>query len=70
MSSVRVWGAAGLLLAAAAVAVAQKPGQREGDLKEGSPAAEFTIKDVEGKKTVTLSELKGKPVVLIFGSCT
>jgi cytochrome oxidase Cu insertion factor (SCO1/SenC/PrrC family) len=36
----------------------------------GSAAPDFTVKDIEGKNTVTLSALKGKPVLLIFGSCT
>ena len=49
---------------------AQEEKRREGDLKEGGPAADFTLRDVEGKKSVKLSELRGKPVVLIFGSCT
>jgi cytochrome oxidase Cu insertion factor (SCO1/SenC/PrrC family) len=51
-------------------APAQRPMRRDGELKVGGPAADFTIQDVEGKKTVKLSDLKGKPVVLIFGSCT
>lgn len=58
------------LWAATLVAFAQLPRPREGDLKVGAAAPDFTVKDVEGKKTVKLSELKGKPVVLIFGSCT
>jgi cytochrome oxidase Cu insertion factor (SCO1/SenC/PrrC family) len=49
---------------------AAPPRQREGDLTVGSPAPDFTVNDVAGKKTVMLSALKGKPVVLIFGSCT
>jgi cytochrome oxidase Cu insertion factor (SCO1/SenC/PrrC family) len=62
---------AGLLVAAAALtSPAQQPRQREGTLKVGDAAPDFTVQDVEGKKTVKLSELKGKPVVLIFGSCT
>jgi cytochrome oxidase Cu insertion factor (SCO1/SenC/PrrC family) len=48
----------------------KKDRRREVDLKEGSVAPDFTVKDVDGKKTVKLAELKGKPVVLIFGSCT
>jgi len=43
---------------------------RPGDLKVGDPASNFTVKDVQGKNSVTLSELKGKPIVLLFGSCT
>ena len=43
---------------------------RQGDLKVGDAAPDFMLKDVQGKQAVTLSDLKGKPVVLIFGSCT
>jgi cytochrome oxidase Cu insertion factor (SCO1/SenC/PrrC family) len=46
----------------------QKPMQ--GKLKVGDDAPDFAVKDVEGKETTKLSDLKGKPVVLIFGSCT
>ncbi len=70
MRTIRLWGVAGLLLAATVVVAAQQPQRREGDLKEGAAAPDFTVKDVDGKKAVKLSELKGKPVVLIFGSCT
>jgi hypothetical protein len=49
------------------IALQAQPG---GDLKEGDTAPDFTLQDVAGKKTVKLSELRGKPVVLIFGSCT
>jgi cytochrome oxidase Cu insertion factor (SCO1/SenC/PrrC family) len=51
-------------------AEAQSPRPRQGDLKVGDAAPHFTLKDVQGKRDVTLSDLKGKPVVLIFGSCT
>ena len=44
--------------------------RREVDLKEGSVAPDFTVKDADGKNPVKLADLKGKPVVLIFGSCT
>jgi cytochrome oxidase Cu insertion factor (SCO1/SenC/PrrC family) len=60
--------AAALLLVTAASAQAQRP--REGDLKAGDAAPDFTVRDLTGQTTVTLSALKGKPVVLIFGSCT
>jgi cytochrome oxidase Cu insertion factor (SCO1/SenC/PrrC family) len=60
--------AAGVLLAG--LAWAQQPRPRDGDLKVGAAAPDFTVKDADGKNTVKLSELKGKPVVLIFGSCT
>jgi cytochrome oxidase Cu insertion factor (SCO1/SenC/PrrC family) len=61
----------GLLTASDGLAQKQKgPRPRQGDLKVGDLAPDFTVKDVDGKKSVTLSKLKGKPVVLIFGSCT
>ncbi len=63
--------AAGILAAILALpAWAQRPQKQPDNLKEGSLAPDFTIQDMAGKKTVKLSELKGKPVVLIFGSCT
>lgn len=46
------------------------PNISQGTLKDGDAAPEFALQDIEGKKTVKLSELRGKPVVLIFGSCT
>ena len=39
-------------------------------LKVGHPAPDFILQDVEGQNPVTLSKLKGRPVVLTFGSCT
>ncbi len=63
--------AAGILAVVLAASVWAQPSQKKtDDLKEGDPAPDFTIQDAAGKKTVKLSELKGKPVVLIFGSCT
>jgi cytochrome oxidase Cu insertion factor (SCO1/SenC/PrrC family) len=61
-----------LSLLALSFLVAALPAQqrREGNLKVGDVAADFTIQDVSGKQTVQLAALKGKPVVLIFGSCT
>ena len=58
MRFTRFWGAIGLLLTAALAVEAQQPQRRDGDLKEGNPAPEFTIKDVEGKKTVKLSRFR------------
>jgi hypothetical protein len=61
------------VLAAAActlIVAADPPRPREGDLKVGDKAPDFEAKDVKGKTTVKLSELKDKPIVLIFGSCT
>jgi cytochrome oxidase Cu insertion factor (SCO1/SenC/PrrC family) len=62
-------GAAILLVAAAAVS-AQQPPSRQTKLKPGSIAPTFALKDVDDKERVDLGDLKGKPVVLIFGSCT
>jgi len=47
-----------------------RPNIRQGTLEDGAVAPDFALPDIEGKKTVKLSDLKGKPVVLIFGSCT
>jgi cytochrome oxidase Cu insertion factor (SCO1/SenC/PrrC family) len=64
-------GAVGMLALAMTVgARAQSPRPRQGELKVGDAAPDFTLKDVQGKKAVKLSDLKGKPAVLIFGSCT
>lgn len=63
--------AASMLLAVlAADAFAQPRQPRQGDLKVGDAAPDFTVKGMHGRETVTLSRLRGKPVVLIFGSCT
>lgn len=44
---------------------------REGKLKVGDPAPDFTLRRLKGKDKVKLSSFKGKrPVVLIFGSYT
>ncbi len=37
---------------------------------EGDPAPDFTLATPDGTSQVTLSELRGKPVVLVFGSYT
>ncbi len=57
-------------VAISADAQSKKVKRRDGDLKEGDRAADFTLKDAAGRNPVTLSKLQGKPVVLIFGSCT
>jgi cytochrome oxidase Cu insertion factor (SCO1/SenC/PrrC family) len=44
--------------------------RQQGTLKVGDAAPAFSLQDLEGKQTVRLEELKGKPVVLIFGSCS
>ena len=45
---------------------------READrLQEGDLAPDFTLKSPDGKKTITLSDYRGKkPVALVFGSYT
>jgi thiol-disulfide isomerase/thioredoxin len=48
----------------------ERPQIRQGSLKAGDTAPDFTLQDVAGKETVKLSSLRGKPVVLMFGSCT
>jgi hypothetical protein len=47
-------------------------GERHADrLKVGDAAPDFTLPDLSGKKTITLSSYRDKkPVVLIFGSFT
>lgn len=42
----------------------------EAAVTEGDPAPDFTLKSQDGNSEVTLSALRGKPVVLIFGSYT
>src|SRR5262249_39835496 len=48
----------------------ERPQILQGALKAGDAAPEFTLKNLEGAKTVKLADLKGKPTVLVFGSCT
>lgn len=39
--------------------------------KAGDPAPDFTLSDVSGERSVTLSDFQGrKPVALVFGSFT
>jgi hypothetical protein len=46
-------------------------GDREGKLKPGDMAADFTLNVMHKEQTVTLSDFKGKrPVALVFGSYT
>ncbi len=42
----------------------------EAAVDEGDPAPDFTLKTQDGGSEVTLSTLRGRPVVLIFGSYT
>ena len=44
---------------------------RRGNLAEGDPAPDFTLKMHDGPQEVTLSSYRGsRPVVLVFGSYT
>jgi cytochrome oxidase Cu insertion factor (SCO1/SenC/PrrC family) len=67
---IRATGGGIIVLALASVAFGQARQPREGTLQIGQSAPDFTVKDVHGKQSVRLNDLKGKPVVLIFGSCT
>jgi cytochrome oxidase Cu insertion factor (SCO1/SenC/PrrC family) len=60
--------AAAVLLAAASAADPPRP--RSGPIKVGDPAPAFDLVRLGSDKPVKLSDLKGKPVVLVFGSCT
>ena len=45
--------------------------RKEGKLKVGDAATDFTLDSPDGKKAFKLSSFKGKkPVVLVFGSYT
>lgn len=54
-----------LLLAQAKDRPAQGPGA-----EPGKPAPAFKLKTQDGKQEVELEKLKGRPVLLIFGSYT
>jgi cytochrome oxidase Cu insertion factor (SCO1/SenC/PrrC family) len=74
--SMRFWLFMALIFLATSLPAESQDKKKKGDLrkevalKEGSAAPDFTLKDADGKNAVKLSELKGKPVILIFGSCT
>jgi cytochrome oxidase Cu insertion factor (SCO1/SenC/PrrC family) len=65
-------GAAALTLALAATALADPPKdrRRDGSLKVGDPAPALAADELATGRAVKLADLRGKPVVLIFGSCT
>jgi peroxiredoxin len=48
----------------------QRPRLSQGTLRDGDTAPDFTLPALDGRSTVTLSSLRGRPVVLVFGSCT
>lgn len=43
---------------------------RAGTLNHGDPAPDFTLPTHDGSRRVSLSSLRGRPVVLVFGSYT
>jgi peroxiredoxin len=43
---------------------------RKGTLNRGETAPEFRLSTTDHKVSVNLSQLRGKPVVLVFGSYT
>ena len=49
---------------------ADPPRPRPGSLKVGDPAPALAADLLGQSKSVKLAALRGKPVVLIFGSCT
>jgi cytochrome oxidase Cu insertion factor (SCO1/SenC/PrrC family) len=59
-----------LMLADATPADPPRRQPREGSLKVGDPAPALAADELHSGKTVRLADLKGQPVVLIFGSCT
>ncbi len=59
-----------LVLATAPVVAQQPPRQREGDLRVGDAAPDLTLQELRTGHTVRLGDLRGQPVVLVFGSCT
>ena len=49
---------------------AGRPARNQGMLRNGDEAPDFSLRTYDGSQVMTLSELRGKPVVLVFGSCT
>src|SRR4051812_24645597 len=75
---IRLGIAAVLLVAAGAALPAQPPPSKaapkqrpqEGSLKVGDPAPAVAAGELDTEKMVRLADLRGRPAVLIFGSCT
>jgi peroxiredoxin len=61
--------AVAMQLCVALVFAGERP--RDGSLKVGDAAPDFSLQSPDGKQKVTLSNFKNKkPVVLVFGSYT
>ena len=61
---------AALVVAAALLLQAKDRPQQGPGPDVGTPAPAFKLKAQDGKSDVELAKLKGKPVLLIFGSYT
>jgi cytochrome oxidase Cu insertion factor (SCO1/SenC/PrrC family) len=62
---------AALLMSGCLLGAADPPRRPQtGELKVGDGAPTFDLQRLGAKKNVKLADLAGKPVVLIFGSCT
>jgi cytochrome oxidase Cu insertion factor (SCO1/SenC/PrrC family) len=70
MRTISVLGVVLILMLPAAHGQRDKKFGLVGRLQPGDVAPDFMLRDIDGKRNVTLSALKGKPVVLFFGSCT
>jgi len=49
---------------------AGRPAWNQGMLRNGDDAPDFSLRTYDGSEVITLSRFRGKPVVLVFGSCT
>ena len=49
---------------------AGRPARNQGMLRNGDDAPDFSLRTYDGSQVITLSKFRGKPVVLVFGSCT
>ena len=45
---------------------AGRPARNQGALRNGDDAPDFSLRTIDGTQVVTLSEFRGKPVVLVL----